>query len=282
MPNDYLEHQIEGMYAAMAGPDLEVRLVEGVPGVDVGHVPSARTATPQGYFMTDPIGRAFIEAGLKLGVPNFAIHKGLPIPGFDVTHNEPTDIGPDRDRLPGRQLRHLPLGDQRGHRRERRRRRSRRRRPRWFPTARRTRSRSASTCSSGRSSTSGVIHDPDTRTSRRRSRRALNVYAEMGSAWSQVMNDTNQSQHYIGKLLKYLGPGQHRVGDRLHPQRQPAGADRALSRTSRSPPQYQEKYGYPAITDAIKEKIFGLNAAKHLPRRSDAACAARRARARSR
>src|SRR5262249_45280754 len=48
----------------------------------------------RGYFLTDPIGIKFIEAGLKLGVPNFAIHKGLPIPGVDVEHNKPTDGGP--------------------------------------------------------------------------------------------------------------------------------------------------------------------------------------------
>ena len=33
-----------------------------------------------------------------------------------------------------------------------------------------------------------------------------NVYAEMGSAWSNVMNDAVAAQHYVGKLLKYLGP----------------------------------------------------------------------------
>ena len=93
MPNDFLEHQIEGMYAAMADPTWRCGSWKAYPAWTSDTYPGA-DGTPRGYFLTDPIGRAFIEAGLKLGVPNFAIHKGLPIPGFDVEHNKPTDIGP--------------------------------------------------------------------------------------------------------------------------------------------------------------------------------------------
>ena len=56
MPNDFLEHQIEGMYAAVADPDVALRFVEGVPRVDVGHVSSARTATRRAT--TSPIRSA--------------------------------------------------------------------------------------------------------------------------------------------------------------------------------------------------------------------------------
>jgi hypothetical protein len=83
----------------------------------------------------------------------------------------------------------------------------------------------------------------------------------MGSAWSQVMTNTTNAQHYIGKLLKYLGPDNICWGTDCilsgSPQNQ-IEAFRLFSIT----PQFQQMYGYPALTADIKKKIFGLNAAK--------------------
>jgi predicted TIM-barrel fold metal-dependent hydrolase len=207
--------------------------------------------------MTDPIGRAFIEAGLKLGVPNFAIHKGLPIPGFDVTHNEPTDIGPIA---------------------------------KMYPEANFVIYHSAINAGTGGSATSalsptptekvpysateksptgvnmlirslldsGIVQDPDVT---KMPVTPHNVYAEMGSAWSQVMNDTNQAQHYIGKLLKYIGPNNIVWGTDCVLSGSPQSQITMFKNFSITP-QYQQMYGYPALTDAIKAQIFGLNAAK--------------------
>ncbi|MGH7436838.1 MAG: hypothetical protein ACRENE_14285, partial [Polyangiaceae bacterium] len=93
MPNDYLQHQIEGMYAAVEDPMWKCGSWKAYPAWTSDSYRDAN-GYAQGYFMTDPIGVAFIEAGLKLGVPNFAIHKGLPIPGFNIVNNQPWDIGP--------------------------------------------------------------------------------------------------------------------------------------------------------------------------------------------
>jgi hypothetical protein len=75
------------------------------------------------------------------------------------------------------------------------------------------------------------------------------------------MNDVTQSQHYIGKLLKYLGPDNMVWGTDCilggSPQAQ-IEAFRMFSIT----PQFQQMYGYPALTADMKKKIFGLNAAK--------------------
>ncbi len=109
--------------------------------------------------------------------------------------------------------------------------------------------------------TSGVIRDPDHPDTSKPLPARINVFAEMGSAWSQVMSDPNQAQHYIGKLLKYLGADNIVWGTDCilsgSPQMQ-IEAFKAFSITE----QYQEMYGYPAITDDMKRKIFGLNAAK--------------------
>jgi predicted TIM-barrel fold metal-dependent hydrolase len=257
MPNDFLQHQIEGMYAAVEDPTWRAGSWKAYPAW-VSDTFQNKDGTPRGYFLTDPIGRAFIEAGLKLGVPNFAIHKGLPIPGFDVEHNKPTDIGPvAKD----------------------------------YPEANFVIYHSAINAGTGGTATaallptptenvpfdpkdknplgvnmlirslidSGVIADPLNPGKQLPSR--LNVFAEMGSAWSQVMKDTNQAQHYIGKLLKYLGPDNIVWGTDCvlggSPQMQ-IEAFKSFTITQ----QYQDMYGYPAITDDMKRKIFGTNAAK--------------------
>jgi hypothetical protein len=86
------------------------------------------------------------------------------------------------------------------------------------------------------------------------------VFAEMGSAWSQVMTDTVASQHYIGKLLKYLGPNNVVWGTDCILSGSPQPQIELFKNFSITP-EYQQKYGYPALTDDIKRKIFGLNAA---------------------
>lgn len=88
-----------------------------------------------------------------------------------------------------------------------------------------------------------------------------NVYAEMGSAWALLYASPMEAQHYIGKLLKYIGEDNICWGSECvwfgSPQPQ-IEAFRALTIS----PEFQQTYGYPELTDAIKAKIFGLNSAK--------------------
>jgi hypothetical protein len=201
-----------------------------------------------GYFMNDDVGTKFIEKGLELGIPNFAIHKGLPIPGFDVEHNQPVEVGDTAKKYPEANfiIYHSGIG-------------------------------------AGTSNLLGLasvenmpfdesIEDPLMHTGsdqliaslRKAGINAMNntnVYAELGSAWSNVMNDAVAAQHFIGKLLKYVGPDRVVWGTDciLYGSPQPQiDAFRMFSIT----PEFQMMYGYPALTPEIKSKIFGLNAAK--------------------
>jgi predicted TIM-barrel fold metal-dependent hydrolase len=269
MPNDYLEHQIEGMHAAVSDPSWKCGSWKAYPAWTSDTYPS-KEGYARGYFLTDPIGIAFIEAGLKLGVPNFAIHKGLPIPGFNVLNNQPWDIGPIAKMFPnanfviyhsainagtgGTALSSLMPQHTEGV---------------AYPGYNKANTPSDPTVLTGTPTLtgvnqliqslidSGVIANPDIG----EPFRPHNVYAEMGSAWSQVMTSTTESQHYIGKLLKYLGPDNICWGTDCvlggSPQSQIV-AFRKFSITT----QFQDKYKYPALTDAIRAKIFGLNAAR--------------------
>jgi predicted TIM-barrel fold metal-dependent hydrolase len=88
-----------------------------------------------------------------------------------------------------------------------------------------------------------------------------NVYGELGSTWFGVMRDPDQAAHTLGKLLGAVGPDNVLWGtDTIwygSPQAQ-IEAFRAFEITS----EYQETYGYPALSPEIKTKILGANAAR--------------------
>lgn len=88
-----------------------------------------------------------------------------------------------------------------------------------------------------------------------------NVYAELGSTWYLVMSDLDAAAHTLGKLLVAVGPENVVWGtDSIwygSPQTQ-IDAFRAFEIT----PEYQETYGYPALTAELKQQILGGNAAR--------------------
>jgi predicted TIM-barrel fold metal-dependent hydrolase len=88
-----------------------------------------------------------------------------------------------------------------------------------------------------------------------------NIYAELGSTWRSVMGDPTQAAHVLGKLLKQFGADNIIWGtDSIWygtPQDQ-IQAFRAFEVTT----QFQEQFGYPALTPDVKAKILGKNAAR--------------------
>jgi hypothetical protein len=254
MPNDFLEHQLEAMYAVVSDPSWRCAGWTTYPAWTSDTYPSSQ-GYAQGFFMTDPIGVKFVDAGLKLGVPNFAVHKGFPLPGFDTAHNEPTDIGPIASMFSHANFIIYASGFSAG-----------------TPSVAHTEIMPYAEGPYDANATtplgvnmlirslisSKVVQDPDVT---KVPVAPHNVYAEMGGAWSSVMNNVAEAQHYVGKLLKYLGPANVCWGTKgilgAGAQAQIA-AFRAFTIT----PQYQEMYGYPALTPAIKAQIFGLNAAR--------------------
>jgi hypothetical protein len=86
-----------------------------------------------------------------------------------------------------------------------------------------------------------------------------NVYAELGTTWWSLLSSADQAAHVLGKLLKHVGDDNVLWGtDSLFygaPQDQ-IQAFRAFQISE----QFQQQYGYPALTDEIKRKVLGLNA----------------------
>jgi uncharacterized protein len=232
MPNLVIEEQL----------DIMDRVHEelGVGGWKL--YPAWQPPDGSGFWMDDPVGLQVIEKGRSLGVKVFSIHKGLPIPGFDLEHNYPWDIGRVAKMFPDCKFivyhsaicagqEGLICNPTEG----------------AYPAA----------------AADGALTGVDTLL------RSLenagvgpneNVYAELGSCWSNVMNDPVMAQHVIGKLLLHVGEDNVVWGtDSMvgpHPQSQ-IEAFRALQISS----QFQQTYGYPALTPERRAKIFGLNAA---------------------
>jgi hypothetical protein len=244
MPNDRWELQADVMTMAAQDPAWRAVSWKAYPAWG----PAESGIGGMGYFLNDEVGVKFIEHGLELGIPNFAIHKGLPIPGFDVEHNQPIEVGEVAKKYPEANfvIYHSGIG---------------------AGTDNLLGVGSVETSPFDESIEEPKMHQgadqliASLRKAGIDASNNTNVYAELGSAWSNVMNDAVAAQHFIGKLLKYVGPDHVVWGTDciLYGSPQPQiDAFKMFQIT----PQFQQMYGYPELTPEIKAKIFGLNSAK--------------------
>jgi predicted TIM-barrel fold metal-dependent hydrolase len=192
------------------------------------------TSVPNGWFFDDhdpdglPVGEAFLDKVEEIGVPVVAVHKGL---SGGAKFASPVDIGPAAVNHPGIQFLVYHSGFETG-------------------------------------VTEGP-YDPDGAGVDRLIRSVqdaglgpgANVYAELGTTWRNVMGSPDEAAHLLGKLLVAFGPDNVLWGtDSIwygSPQDQ-IQAFRAFEITQ----QYQDQFGYPALTPEVKAKILGGNAAR--------------------
>jgi hypothetical protein len=88
-----------------------------------------------------------------------------------------------------------------------------------------------------------------------------NVWADVAALWRDLLAKPDQAAHAIGKLLKRLGTGRLLWGTDsvwFGPPQTQIMAFRAFSISA----EYQDRYGYPELTDAVKTQVLGLNAAE--------------------
>ncbi len=89
----------------------------------------------------------------------------------------------------------------------------------------------------------------------------LNVYAELGSTWRALMGRPDEAAHVLGKLLQHLGEDNILWGTDSIWYGSPQDQIQAF-RTFQITEEFQERFGYPALTPEIKAKIFGGNASR--------------------
>jgi hypothetical protein len=88
-----------------------------------------------------------------------------------------------------------------------------------------------------------------------------NVYAELGSTWWNLIQRPDEAAHVLGKLLLAVGEDNVLWGTDSIWYGSPQGQIEAF-RAFQITPEFQDRYGYPALTDDVKSKILGLNAAR--------------------
>jgi predicted TIM-barrel fold metal-dependent hydrolase len=88
-----------------------------------------------------------------------------------------------------------------------------------------------------------------------------NVYAELGSTWWNLIQRPDEAAHVLGKLLVAFGPDNILWGTDSIWYGSPQGQIEAF-RAFEISAEYQERFGYPALTADVKARILGLNAAR--------------------
>jgi predicted TIM-barrel fold metal-dependent hydrolase len=192
------------------------------------------STTGSGFWLDDPsFGLPFIEKARSLGVKRICVHKGLPFAGLDPLYASAEDIG---------------------------------RVAKLFPDVSFLVYHSAYGALGGQTEGAYDAANPigvDTLIKSLEQNAIApntNVYAELGSTWREIMANPLEAQHVIGKLLKYVGENNVLWGTDCiwYGSPQPLiESFRALTISD----ELQAQYGYPALTDELKRRILGLNAA---------------------
>jgi len=195
-----------------------------------------------GWFLDDhdpsapQCGEAFLAQAEALGIPRVAVHKGFTMIGGvgpdAATYSDPVDVGPAAAAHPDLDLIVYHSGFDVG--------------PAEGPY--------------DEGNDFGVDR---LITSMRRSGigPGENVFGELGSTWRFVMSKPTEAAHVLGKLLTHVGPDNILWGTDSIWYGSPQDQIESF-RAFQISEEFQERYGYPALTDEVKAKIFGLNAAK--------------------
>ena len=88
-----------------------------------------------------------------------------------------------------------------------------------------------------------------------------NVYAELGSTWRYALRDPDTAAHIVGKLVKHIGARNVLYGSDCIWYGSPQDQIQAF-RTFQISETFQERYGYPKMTPALRARILGLNATR--------------------
>jgi uncharacterized protein len=189
--------------------------------------------TGVGWWLDDPqVGIPFIETARSLGVKVVCVHKGLTFGGHQPQFARCDDVGRVAKRYPDVNFLIYHSGFEAGHREVEYR---------------------QSGAAVGVDSLIRSLHDNGVPPN-------ANVYAELGSTWRLLMRDPTAAAHTLGKLVRHVGEDRVLWGTDSPWFGSPQDQIQAF-RSFQISPELQNRFGYAALTPALKAKIFGLNAA---------------------
>jgi hypothetical protein len=186
----------------------------------------------RGFALDDPaIGLPVVQKALDVGVKVVVSHKGLPLVHFDASHNGPEDMVAVSRVYPDMQFVVFHAN--------------------WDPNHTEGPYNAALPIGIDRLLASLDAHHVSPNS---------NVWVDIASVWRSLLSRPEQAAHLLGKLLARVGENRVLWGtDSVwygSPQPQ-IMAFRAFQITS----EFQDRFHYPALTDTLKRKVLGLNAA---------------------
>ena len=188
----------------------------------------------KGYFLSDEnTGIPFIEKARDLGVRIICVHKGLPFGPESYEHSQCSDIGVVAKRYPDVDFLVYHSG---------------------FVAGKEERAYTGEGSGDGIDTLIKSLVDNGVPPN-------SNVYAELGSTWRFLMRDPDSAAHALGKLLTYCGENNVLWGTDSIWYGSPQDQIQAF-RAFQISKEFQERYGYPAMTPGLRAKIFGLNATR--------------------
>jgi uncharacterized protein len=233
LPNDNLQKQLDGMQRLVEEVGVICWKVhtEWGPGNTWGNAPG-------GYRLDDmAIGIPFIEQARKTGVKAFCCHKGLPAPLFNRSYCNPADIGVVAKAYPDTHwvVYHSAFNY----------------------------SESVFGGNEG-AYVDGSMNGIDSMITMMKANGLgpnQNVYAELAGVWNVVMMNPTQAAHVIGKLLLHVGENNVLWGTDAIWTAKPQPYAEAFWNFEITQ-EFQDMYGYPALTPEVKRKVLGLNSAR--------------------
>ncbi|HUC14505.1 MAG TPA: amidohydrolase family protein [Acidimicrobiales bacterium] len=202
---------------------------------------TAWSPNAQGFSLENPrIGLPVVQHAHDLGIKVFVAHKGLPLVDFDPAFNHPDDMVAVSRQFPDMNFVIYHAA--------------------WDPSH-----------VEGPYNPSATVGIDSLLSALERHNVPANdnVWVDLATVWRQLLTQPDQAAHAIGKLLKRVGEKRVMWGtDAIwygSPQPQ-IMAMRAFEITT----EFQERYGYPALTAAVKRDIFGMNAARLFHLNADA------------
>jgi hypothetical protein len=227
---------VENIIAPNVGP-VGATLDEMTGAVESGppaafKVYTAWSPTGQGYSLQDPvIGLPTVQHAHDLGIKVFVAHKGLPLVNFDPAFNGPDDIVAVSRQFPDMNFVVYHAA--------------------WDPSHVEGPYDPAATI--GIDTLLAALDNHEVPPND-------NVWVDVATLWRQLLTQPNQAAHAIGKILKRVGEQRVLWGTDAIWYGSPEPQIMAM-RAFQISPEYQDAYGYPALSDDVKLRMFGLNAA---------------------
>lgn len=191
-----------------------------------------------GWWMDDEkIAYPFYEYSKKIGIKNICVHKGLPLPGWEIDHSSPKDVEKAAKDFPELNflIYHAGLKGVRD----------------AMPAV-----------NDGFKTIRDVPWVSDLCAMRKRNPKMTNVYMDLGTTFGMtVITQPSLCAYMLGLMIDAFGDDHVLWGTDSIWWGSPQWQIEAFRRLQ-MPEDFQKRFGFAPLTDAVKEKIFGLNSAK--------------------